>query len=149
MPPQTAAINGVGASFALSRRTDHSLPLSKLPLLQRMASNNNDKRKMEEAAESSMVRKRLWHTDDDSSDDDSSDSSEEEPEEEETEEETSMNQLDTSEEKLYARRTRGYLFGDDGDTPSTLPDTPPTPESHRCFDEESSDDDDDDDDNDF
>jgi hypothetical protein len=140
MPPQTAAINGVGVSFTLSDRTDHSLPLSKLPLLQRMASNNNDKRKMEEVAESSMVRKRLWHTDDDSSDDDSSDSSEEEPEEE-----TSMNQLDTFEEKLYARRARGYLFGDDGDTPSMLPDTPPTPESHRCFDEESSDDDDDDD----
>jgi hypothetical protein len=145
MPPQTAAINGVGASFALSRQTDHSLPLSKLPLLQRMASSNNDKRKMEEVAESSMVRKRLWHTDDDSNDDDSSDSSEE-PEEEETEEEMSMNQLDTSEEKLYARRARGYLFGDDGDTPSMLPDTPPTPESHQCFNEESSDDDDDDDD---
>jgi hypothetical protein len=95
----TVAINGAGVPFALSHRTDHSLPLSKLPLLQRMASNNNDKCKMEEV-ESSAVRKRLWHTNDDGGDDDSSNSPEEEPKEEEevSSEETSMNQLDTFEE---------------------------------------------------
>jgi hypothetical protein len=36
-----------------------SLSLSKLSLLQRIASNNNGKRKLEEEVESSMVRKRL------------------------------------------------------------------------------------------
>jgi hypothetical protein len=60
--------------------------------------------------------------------------------------ETSMNQLNTSEEKLYARCAHGILFKDDGDTPSTSSDTPPTPKSHRRSDEESSDNDDDDDD---
>jgi hypothetical protein len=159
--PLMAAINGARASFALSRQTDNSLPLSRLPLLQRMVSNDNDKRKREEEAECSKVRKRLQHTDDNGGDDDSSDSfnspeeesSEEEEmevveeEEDETKEEVSseemlMNQLDTIEEKLYARRARDYLFSDDGDTPSTLPDTPPTPESRRCSDEESSDDND-------
>jgi hypothetical protein len=77
----------------------------------------------------------------------------EEPEEEEEEEKKmeeevslevlSMNQFDTSEEKLYARRACGYLFSDDSNTPSTFLDTPPTLESHRCSDEESSDDNDD------
>jgi hypothetical protein len=81
-----------------------------------MASNDNDKRKMEE------------------------------PEEEEVSSGVSlMNQLDTSEEKLYARCARGYLFDDDGDTPSTSPDTPPKPKSCRRSDEESSDNDDDND----
>jgi hypothetical protein len=78
------------------------------------------------------ARKRLRHTDDNGDEDDSSDSPQEEPEEEEEEvssEVSSLNQLDTSEEKLYARRARGYLFSDDGDTPSTSSDTPPTPES--------------------
>jgi hypothetical protein len=148
----TAAIN-VGAPFALSLSLVEpiTLSLSKLPLLHRMASNNNGKRKMEvEAKSSTVVRKRLQHTDDD----DSSDSPEEEPpqeepeeEEEETEEELSLEvslmKLDTSKEKLYARRARGYPFDDDGDTPSTSPDTPPTPESRWSSDEESSDDDDD------
>jgi hypothetical protein len=41
-----------------------TLSLSKLSLLQRMASNDNDKHKLEEEAESSMVRKRLWLSDD-------------------------------------------------------------------------------------
>jgi hypothetical protein len=124
------------AKFALSRQIDHSLPLSELPLLQKKASINNNKLKIEEEAEPSMARKCLRHTDDDGSDDDTSDSPEEESsEEEETEEEvsseeTSMNQLDTSEGKLYIRCARGYLFGDDGDTPSTSPDTPPTPKSN-------------------
>jgi hypothetical protein len=54
----------------------------------------------------------------------------------------SMNQLDTFQEKLYARRARGILFSDNGDTPSTLSE-PRTPESHRRSDEDSSDDDDD------
>jgi hypothetical protein len=55
-----------------------------------------------------------------------------------------MNQLDTSEEKLYARCACGYLFGNNGDTPSTSLDTPPTPKSHRRSDKESSGNDDDD-----
>jgi Mg-chelatase subunit ChlI len=112
-----------------------TLSLSKLPLPHRMVSNDNDKRKMEEEeeAESLMAaRKLLRHTDDNSDDDDSSDSPQEEPEKEEevSSEVSSLNQLDTSEEKLYARHARGYLFGDDDDTPSTSSDTPPTPESH-------------------
>jgi hypothetical protein len=43
-------------------------------------------------------------------------------EEEVSSEETSMNQLDTSKEKLYSRCTRGILFSDDGETPRR----------HRC-----------------
>jgi hypothetical protein len=89
-----------------------------------MTSNDNDMRKMEEEeGESSTVRKRLQHTDDDGGDSDSSDIPEEEPseEEEEMEEEVSlMNQLDTFEEKLYARCTCDIHFSDDRDTPSTL-----------------------------
>jgi hypothetical protein len=61
---------------------------------------------------------------------------EEEPEEEEVEkepevvevfsEEMSMNQLDTSKEKPFAKCFRGMLFDDDGDTPlmSSEPHTP-------------------------
>jgi hypothetical protein len=133
-----------------------------------MASNENDKCKMEEEAKSLTARKRLWHTNDNGGDNDSSNSSdspdeesleeeleeeEEEMEEEEGEEgetkeevpseETSMNQLDTSEKKLYGRHAHGYLFGNDGDTPLMLPDTPPTPKVHRRSNEQSSDDDDD------
>jgi hypothetical protein len=77
MPPMVA-INGAREPFAHSRQTDHSLPLSKLPLLQRMASDDNDKHKMEEEAMSLTVRKHLRHTDDDGKDDDSSDSPKEE-----------------------------------------------------------------------
>jgi hypothetical protein len=89
-----------------------------------MPSNDNDKHKMEEEVDSSTARKRLWHTNDNGRDDDSSNSLEKELPEEETEEEvslqeTSMNQYDTSEEKLYARCARIILFKDDGDTPST------------------------------
>jgi hypothetical protein len=84
-----------------------------LSLLQRMASNDDDKHKMEEEAESSMARKRLWPS--------------------------SMNQLDTSKEKLYAKRARSILFSNDGDTPSTSLE-PCTPGSRQCSDEESSDD---------
>jgi hypothetical protein len=52
--------------IALSHPTDHSLSLSKLSLLQRMASNdNNGKRKLEEEAESLTARKRLRLSDDD------------------------------------------------------------------------------------
>jgi hypothetical protein len=65
-----------------------------------MASNdNNGKHKLEKEAESSMARKRLRLSDDNSGDDDSSDSSEEEV----SSEESSM-KLDTSEEKLLAKR---------------------------------------------
>jgi hypothetical protein len=66
--------------------------------------------------------------------------------EEEVSSDVSSMKLDISEEKLYARRTYGYLFGDDGDTPSMSPDPPPTPISLWCSDEESSDDNNDDDD---
>jgi hypothetical protein len=126
-------------SLSLIKPNTLSLSLNSL-FFKNMASNDNDKCKMEEEAESSMARKHLWHTDDDNSDDDSSDSLEDEPpeeepeigeeEEEETEdevssEETSMNQLDSFEEKLYARHTRGILFKGDGDTPSTSSEPPP------------------------
>jgi hypothetical protein len=68
---------------------------------------------LEEEADSSMVRKRLRLSNDDTSDDDSSDS----PEEEEvSSEETSMNQLDTSEKKLQAKRAHGIIFGNNDGT---------------------------------
>jgi hypothetical protein len=116
-----------------------------LSLIQRMASNDDDKHKIEEDAESLTARKWLWLSDDDDGDDDSSDSSEEEVEEMVEEEEvsskkTSMNQLDTSKDKLYARHAHDILFSNDGDTPSTSSE-PRTTESSRCSDEESSDDD--------
>jgi hypothetical protein len=57
MPP-TTAINA-GASFTLSLIQPITLSLSKLSLLQGMASNDNGKCKLEEEAESSMARKRL------------------------------------------------------------------------------------------
>ncbi len=108
-----------------------------------MASNDNSKRKLEEEAESSTVRKRLRISDDDVGDDDSSDSPEEETEEEEvSSEEMLMNQLDTSEDKLYDRHAPGILFSDNGNTPS-IASQPRTPESHQCSNEEGSDDNDD------
>jgi hypothetical protein len=55
-----------------------------------------------------------------------------------------MNQLDTSEEKLYARHASGILFHDDGDTPSMSLEAR-TLKSHRRCSEESNDDNDDDD----
>jgi hypothetical protein len=121
-----------------------------LSLLQRMAPNDDGKRKMEEEAESSTVRKRLWLSNDDDGDDGSSDSlGKELEEEEETEEEEevssekmSMNQLDTSEEKLHASCAHGILFRDNGDTTSMLSE-PCTLDNRWHFNEESSDDDDD------
>jgi hypothetical protein len=82
------------------------------------SSDNNDKHKLEEEVEPSIVRKSLWLSDDN----DSSDSLKEEMEEVSLEE-SLMNQLDTSEEKLLAKRGRGLFFGDDGDT--TLPSSEP------------------------
>jgi hypothetical protein len=111
--------------------------LSKLSLLQRMASNDNGKRKLKEEVESSTVRKRLRLSDEGASDDDSSDSSVDETEEEEM----PMNQLDTSEEKLFAKCGRSMIFSDNGDTTS-----PCTPESHWRSDEDNIDEDDDNDD---
>jgi hypothetical protein len=119
-----------------------------------MASNdNNEKCKVEQETDSLTARNRLRLSNDDSSDDDSSDFSdlsEEELPEEETEEEeevssegTLMNKLEASDEKLFAMRACGMLFGDDGDTPSKLLE-PRTPESHWRSDEESNSDDDDD-----
>jgi hypothetical protein len=67
-------------------------------------------------------------------------------EEEVSSEETSMNQLDTSEEKLYARCAHGILVKDNNDTPSTSSEQLPTPESRRHSDEGSSNDNNDDDD---
>jgi hypothetical protein len=95
---------------------------------------------MDEEAESTTARKRLRLSVNVGGDDDTSNSSdlpEEEPEEEEEEteeeeevslEEISMNQLDTSKEKLYGRRAHDILFSDDGDNPS-MPSEPRTPES--------------------
>jgi hypothetical protein len=131
------------ACHSLSLIEPITLFLSKLLLLQRMASNgNNGKHKMEEEAESSTTRKRLWLSGDDGGDGDSSDLPEEEVVEEVSSVEMLMNQLDTSEEKLYARRAHGILFDDDGDTP-LMSSEPRTPESCWRSDEESSDDDDD------
>jgi hypothetical protein len=134
--------------LALSYVQSITLSLSKLSLLQRMASNdNNGKCKLEEEAESPTARKRLWLSNDGANDDDSSDSLEEEMEEmkeEVSSEETLMNQLNTSEEKLFAKRGHGMVFSDDGD--NTSPSSEPcSPKSHRCSDEDNNDNDDDDD----
>jgi hypothetical protein len=92
-----------------------------------MASNNdNNKRKIEEEAESSTAaRKRLRLSDDGGRDDSSSESEEEMETEEEdvSSEESSMNQLDTSEEKSMAKRDCGLFFSDDGNTSSTEPES--------------------------
>jgi hypothetical protein len=96
-------------------------------------------------------------SDDDGSDDSSSESEEEtEPETEEEEtaeeevsfEESSMNLVDTSEEKLMAKRGHGLLFSDDGDTSSTEsdPHSPEMPSSRVRSDPNCNDDNDDDDD---
>jgi hypothetical protein len=61
--------------MALSYVQPITLSLSKLSVLQRMASNdNNGKRKLEEEDESSTARKRLWLSHDNAGDDNSSDS---------------------------------------------------------------------------
>jgi hypothetical protein len=66
---------------------------------------------------------------------------EEEPSEENTEEEEmeevfseekSMNQVDTSEEKLYARCAHDILFSNDSDTPLVSSEPPPTLKSHSA-----------------
>jgi hypothetical protein len=125
MPP-TAAINAGVADRPRSFVHPITLSLSKLSLLQRMASNDtNGKRKSEEEAESLTARKRLWLSNNDGGDDDSSNSPEEETieEEEVSSEESSMNQLNTSDEKLSTKRGHGMVFSDDGDTiaPSLKP----------------------------
>jgi hypothetical protein len=68
----------------------------------------------------------------------------EEEEEDVSSEESSMIQLDTSKEKLPAKRGRGMVFTDDGDTTSPSSE-PRTPESHVRSDPDSSNEDDDDD----
>jgi hypothetical protein len=130
--------------ITLSRSIDHSLPLHTHTLSlshPTMASNDNNRKcKVEEEVESSVVRKRLQLSDDDSNDDSSSES------EEETEEEESMNQLDTSEEKLMPKCGHNIFFGDDGDT--SLSESEPRslgmPSNHVCSNPNDSDDDEDD-----
>jgi hypothetical protein len=102
--------------------------------------NNNEKCKVEEEAESSAVRKRLQLSNDDSS---------ESPEvemEEVSLDESSMNQLDSSEDKLLAKHSCGLFFSHDGDTTSMSlePRTPKMPSSCVRSDPDGSDDDDDD-----
>jgi hypothetical protein len=134
--------------FALSLIQLTTLSLSKLSLLQRMSSNSNDKHKLEEEAKSSTARKRLQLFDDDSGDDDCSDSPEEKIEEEDkmeeevSSEESSMNQLDTSNEKLLAKHGCGIVFDDDNDTTSPLsePRTTEMPSSREHSDPDSSND---------
>jgi hypothetical protein len=55
-----------------------------------------------------------------------------------------MNQLDTFEENLFAKRGCSMIFIDNGDTTSPSSE-PHTPKSHRRSDEDSSDEDNDDD----
>jgi hypothetical protein len=77
-----------------------TLSLPTLSLVKRMASNdNNGKCKLEEEAETSAARKRLWLSDYDGGDDVSSDSQHEDTNEEVSLEESSMNQVNTSEDK--------------------------------------------------
>jgi hypothetical protein len=113
-----------------------------------MASNdNNNTRKLKEEAETSAARKsqRLFD-DDDGGDDNSSDSrhedteEDEETEEEVSSEESSMNQADTSEDKLVAKHGSGLFFGDNSDTtsPSSEPRTLETSSSRMCSDPDGS-----------
>jgi hypothetical protein len=68
-------------------------------------------------------------------------------EEEVASEESSVNQLDTSEEKLLVKRGCDIVFGDDGDTtsPSSEPCIPEMSSSRGRSDPDNSSDDDDDD----
>jgi hypothetical protein len=93
---------------------------------------------LEEEIESSTARKRLWLSDDDGSDDDSFNLPEEE--EELPSGESSMNQLDTSEEKSLAKHDHSIIFSDDGDTSSSSskPRVPKTSSSRMRFDPDSS-----------
>jgi hypothetical protein len=109
-----------------------------------MASNDNGNYKLLEEAESSTARKRLWLSNDDVSNDDAGDSPEEEMEEVSSEE-TSMKHLDTSEEKLFAKRGGSMIFNDDGDITSPSLE-PRAPECRPRSNEDISDEDDDDDD---
>jgi hypothetical protein len=70
----------------------------------------------------------------------------EEMEEDVSSKESSMNQLNTSKEKLMAKNGRGLFFGDNGDTSSTesKPRSPGTPSSHMRSNPDGNDDDDDD-----
>jgi hypothetical protein len=121
-----------------------------------MASNdNNGNRGLEEEVETSAVRKRLRLSDNDGGDDNSSDlqhedtvEEDEEMEEEVSSEVSSMNQIDTSEDKLVAKHDSRLFFGDDGDTtsPSSEPHTPEMPSSCVRLDPDGSDDDGSDDD---
>jgi hypothetical protein len=72
----------------------------------------------------------------------------EEEEEEVSLEESSMNQVDTSEDKLVDKHGSGLIFGDDGNTtsPSLEPRTPETQSSRVHSDPDGSDDDSSDDD---
>jgi hypothetical protein len=89
-----------------------------------MASNDNNGKRKVEQTESSAVSKRIQLFEDDGGDD-SSGESEETMEEEVSSKESSMNQLDTSEEKLMAKHEHDLLFNDDGDTsPESEPRTP-------------------------
>jgi hypothetical protein len=121
-----------------------------------MASNdNNDKIKVEEEAESSVVvRKRMWLSDDNGGNYSSGESKEqtdvevktkeEEEMEEVSSEESSVNQLDTSEEKLTTKHGYDLFFNDNGDTSSTAsePHSPEMLSSHVCSDSNDSEDDD-------
>jgi hypothetical protein len=128
--------------MALSFVQPTTLSLSKLSHLQGMASNNdnNDNRKLDEEAESSTARKRPRLSDDDSGDNDSCNSPEE-IEEEVSSKETSMNQFNTSKDKLFAKCAHFHGSNDGNTTSSSC--EPCTPESHRRSDEGSSDNDDD------
>jgi hypothetical protein len=59
-------------------------------------------------------------------------------------EEMPMSQLDTSEEKLFAKRGRGMVFSDNGNTTS-LSSEPRTTKSHQRSNKDNSNEDDDDD----
>jgi hypothetical protein len=67
-----------------------------------------------EEIETSTTRKSLRLSDNDGGDDDSSDSQHEDTKEEEvSSEESTMNQVDTSEDKLVAKHGSGLFFADD------------------------------------
>jgi hypothetical protein len=79
---------------------------------------SNNKRKVEEEVESLATKKRLWLCDNTDYDDSSGELEEETEDDEVSSEESSMNQLDTSEDKLMAKCGCALFFGNHDDISS-------------------------------
>jgi hypothetical protein len=116
---------------------------------QTMASNDNKRKAKEDTEFSATMKKRLPFFDDEGDDNSFGELEEETEAEAQTEEEvsskeSSMNQLDTFEEKLMAKCGRSLLFSDDDPSSSTESESRSLgmPSSHVCSDPDGSDNDD-------